>query len=91
MNREILSTMKQLSAESKKTVNVGNVGRSTESTLSKLGNLSLIASGVEQVFSTVRDIAASIVMPGFNFTKDMEMNQLGIAGTLHKVGNTTPY
>lgn len=85
MNREILSTMKQLSAESKKTVNVGNVGRSTESTLSKLGNLSLIASGVEQVFSTVRDIAASIVMPGFNFTKDMEMNQLGIAGTLQSM------
>lgn len=86
INRQILSVMKEISAESKNiSANMGKTGSASESTMSKLGNLSLIASGVSSAFSQIKDFAAAIVMPGFNYTKEMEMNQLGIAGILQSM------
>lgn len=86
LNRQILAVMKEISAESKNiSANMGNTGGASESTLSKMGNLSLIANGVSSAFSQIKDLAAAIVMPGFNYTKEMEMSQLGIAGILQSM------
>lgn len=86
LNRQILKTMKDISAETKKmSTGMGGTSKATESTLSKLGNLSLVAQGAAQIFETIKDMASTIVMPGFNFTKEMEMNQLGIAGILQSM------
>lgn len=86
LNRQILKTMKDINAEAKKmSTNMGGTSKAAESTLSKLGNLSLVAQGAAQIFETIKDMASTIVMPGFNFSKEMEMNQLGIAGILQSM------
>lgn len=53
--------------------------------LGMLSQLTVAAAGVLAVLGQIKDVAASIVMPGFNYTKEMETNQLGIAGILQSM------
>lgn len=54
--------------------------------LGGLAKAQLAAQAVLGVLSSIKDVAASIVMPGFEFVKDMETARLGMAGTLASMG-----
>lgn len=54
--------------------------------LGGLAKAQLAAQAVLGVLSSIKDVAASIVMPGFEFVKDMETAKLGMAGTLASMG-----
>jgi cell wall-associated NlpC family hydrolase len=67
--------------------NIKNQSSDTQSGsfLSGLSSAFSSANAVYGAFQQIKDVAASIVMPGFDFTKDMEVNQLGIAGILQSM------
>lgn len=44
-------------------------------------------AGITYALGKVKDVAASVVMPGFNYAKEMETSQLGIAGILTSMTN----
>lgn len=54
--------------------------------LGGLAKAQLAVQGVLGVLTTIKDVASSIVMPGFEFAKDMETAKLGMAGTLASIG-----
>nr|DAX51519.1 MAG TPA: hypothetical protein [Caudoviricetes sp.] len=54
--------------------------------LGGLAKAQLAAQAVLGVLSSIKDVAASIVMPGFEFVRDMETAKLGMAGTLASMG-----
>lgn len=54
--------------------------------LGGLAKAQLAAQAVIGVLTGIKDVAASIVMPGFNFVKDMESSKIGMAGTLSSMG-----
>lgn len=54
--------------------------------LGGLAKAQLAVQGVLGVLTTIKDVASSIVMPGFEFAKDMETAKLGMAGTLASMG-----
>lgn len=54
--------------------------------LGGLAKAQLAVQGVLGVLATIKDVASSIVMPGFEFAKDMETAKLGMAGTLASIG-----
>ena len=54
--------------------------------LGGLAKAQLAVQGVLGVLTTIKDVASSIVMPGFEFVRDMETAKLGMAGTLASMG-----
>lgn len=54
--------------------------------LGGLAKAQLAVQGVLGVLTTIKDVASSIVMPGFEFVKDMETAKIGMAGTLASIG-----
>ena len=54
--------------------------------LGGLAKAQLAAQAVLGVLSSIKDVVASIVMPGFEFVRDMETAKLGMAGTLASMG-----
>lgn len=86
----MLAVLRQIEASARQTAentnriggNIGGASGASEGLLSRLANISLVGSGIASIFASIKSTAASIAMPGFNFVKDMETAQLGIAGTL---------
>lgn len=54
--------------------------------LGGLAKANLAAQAVLGVLREVKEVAAAIVMPGFELTKELETAQLGIAGILQSMG-----
>lgn len=53
--------------------------------LDKLSKLTIVGAGIIALLREIKDTAAAVLGPGFNFNKTMEQNQLGMAGILQSM------
>lgn len=58
---------------------------SSNGLMSSLSRLTMVAAGVVGVLYTIKEALETIVVPGFDFSKEMEMNELGIAGIIQSM------
>ena len=53
--------------------------------LDKLSKVTIVGAGIVAVLREIKDTAAAVLGPGFNFSKNMETNRLGMAGILQSM------
>ena len=94
-NEEFVRRMEEIIREIQRAEDEANGARSSFSGMGDnlfggfLGGLAkaeLAAQGLIGILTTIKDLAGSIVMPGFDFAKDMESSQVGMTGILMSMG-----
>lgn len=91
----LLAALARLEQQARRTRNIldqirgpgggGGGGGGSGGMLGMLSQLTVAAAGVLAVLGQIKDVAAAIIMPGFNYTKEMETTQLGITGILQSM------
>lgn len=96
-NRQAIAALQQVATVANQTgSNVNKAGATSGSGftgatgkagnfLDMLSKITIVAAGIIGAFRILKDLAEKVFGSGFDFVKDMEMNQLGIAGILQSM------